>query len=258
MNSFRMKTLSLAVVGLAGLGMAGSAFAVCPTDPAQSGGGAWSSKTVTQGNIAITSPGAAGTACTLQVSLNQNSLLFAKSIVTDTSPQDEPRYRARFYINTAEITGLTNVLRAVEVFNASATTSPPNLSGEEVSINLTGVGGVPGVVFTVADSTQGSGFRQASVALPVAAGVNRVEFDLQGGASGSFRCWVSNETDATVDGSPTPACTMNGINTTGWSGVTQASLGEFSANGQWRSNYTAATHLYLDEFDSRRQTFIGK
>jgi hypothetical protein len=252
-----MKSLSLAVAALTGFGMASAAFADCPADPAAPNG-AWSSKTVTQANLAISTPGLASTSCALQVSLNQNSLLFAKSIVTDTSPQNEGRYRARFYINTAEITGLTSVLRSVQIFNASASTGPANLSGEEVSINLTGSTGAPTVVFTVADSTQGSGFRQAAVALPNAAGPNRVEFDLQGGASGSFRCWVSTDVATTDDGTPTPACTMNGINTTGWSGVTQASLGEFAANGQWRSNYTALTHIYLDEFDSRRQTFIGK
>jgi len=253
-----MKTLLLAVVGLTAIGMAGSALAQCPGDPAVSGGGAWTSKTVSQANLAITSPGLATTNCALQVSLNQGSQLFAKAVVTDTSPQDEGRYRARFYINMAEITGLTSVLRSVEIFNASATTSPANLSGEEVSINLNGSTGAPTVVFTVADSTQGSGFRQAAVALPNAAGVNRVEFDLQGGASGSFRCWVSTDVATTDDQNPTAACTMNAINTSGWSGVTQASMGEFSANNSWRSNYTAATHLYLDEFDSRRQTFIGK
>jgi hypothetical protein len=247
----------LAAVGLVAFGVAGSAFAQCPSDPA-SPNGPWSSKTITQGAQAITTPGNAGTNCRLQVALNQNSLLFAKSIVTDTSPQDEARYRARFYIDTSEITGLTSVLRSVEIFNASATTSPANLSGEMVSINLTGSTGAPTVTFTVADSTQGSGFRQASVALPVAAGVNRVEFDFQSGASGSFKCWISNENDATTEGSPTPACNMSGINSSGWSGVTQASIGEFAANGQWRSNYTSSTHLYFDEFDSRRQTFIGK
>ena len=68
-----MKTLLLAMVGLTAIGMAGSALAQCPTDPAQSGGGAWSSKSVLSGNLAITSPGLASTNCTLQVSINQGA-----------------------------------------------------------------------------------------------------------------------------------------------------------------------------------------
>jgi hypothetical protein len=253
-----MKSLLLAVVGLAALGMASSAFSQCPTDPAQPNG-PWSSKATTQGTLAIHTGGLAGTSCDLQVSLNQSSSLIAKASVTDTSPVDELRYRARFYIDTTEVgSGLLNILRSVEIFNASATNSPANLSGEEVSINLTGSSNAPAVVFTVADSSQGSGFRQVTVPLTVASGVNRIEFDLQGGASGSFNCWVSDAATVTTEGSPTPACAMTGLNTTGWSGVTQASLGEFSANNGFRSFFTASTHLYLDEFDSRRQTFIGK
>ena len=259
MNSFRMKALSVAVLGLSGLGMAGSAFAVCPTDPAVSGGGAWSSKSALSGNLAITSPGLAGTACTLQVSINQNATVIGKAVVTDTSPQDEPRYRARFYISTAEIgAGLTgsNLLRNVAILNASATSGPAGKSGEEVRISLTGANGVPTVTFTIADSNQGSGFQQVSAALPVAAGVNRIEFDLQGGATGSFRYWLSNETDVTTDGAPTG--TVSPINTTAWSGVTQANLGVFAASTNYRSFFSATTHAYVDEFDSRRQTFIGK
>lgn len=260
MKSFEMKALAVAIFGLAGLGMAGSAFAVtCPTDPAAPAG-PWTSKAVTQGVLAITTPGLNGTNCTLQVALNQGSALFAKSTVTDTSPVDEPSYRARFYIDTSEISGLTSVLRSVKIFNAPATTSPAGLSGEEVRIQLSGTTGAPTVVFTIADSTQPSGFNQFAVPLPVAAGVNRIEFHLTQGASAAFRYWVNAAADVTTDtGAPPLGPTViAGINNTGWSGVTQASMGEFGANGGWRTNYTALTHLYFDEFDSRRQTFIGK
>jgi hypothetical protein len=260
MKSFKMKALAVAVLGLTGLGMAGSAFGqACPTDPAAPAG-AWSSKAVTQGVLAITTPGLNGTNCKLQVALNQGSALFAKSAVTDTSPVDEPRYRARFYVDTSEITGLTSVLRSVKIFNASSTTSPAGASGEEVAVQLSGTLGAPTAVFTIADSTQPSGFNQFSILLPNAAGVNRIEFDLTQGASTTFRYWVTDGALVTTDTGAPPAGPnlVAGVNNTGWSGVTQAVMGEFAANNTWRTNYTALTHLYFDEFDSRRQTFIGK
>jgi len=256
MKSFKMKALAVAVLGLTGLGMAGSAFATCPTDPAQSGGGPWSSKAVTQAVQAIVAPGLNATGCKLQVALNQGSALFAKSTVTDTSPVDEPRYRARFYIDTSEISGLTSVLRSVKIFDASSTTGPAGLSGEEVRVQLSGTTGAPTAVITIANSTQTSGFSQIPVALPVAAGVNRIEFDLTQGTNATFRYWVTAATTVTTDAAPTG--TITGVNNTGWSGVTQASMGEFGANNGWRANYTSSTHLYFDEFDSRRQTFIGQ
>lgn len=252
----KMKLLSLALIGLCGY--AGSALAVCPTDPAQPAG-AWSSKAVSQANLAIAANPGMGldtSACRLQVSLNQASALFAKAIVTDTSPANEAHYRARFYIDTTEITGLTSVLRGAKIFNASATSGPASVSGEMVAISLNGSTGAPTLIFTVGDTTQGSGFRQISVPLPVANGSNRVEFDLTQGASATFRYWVTAASATSADATPT--ATVSGINNTGWSGVKQASLGLFVANNGWRANYSAANHIYLDEFDSRRQTFIGQ
>ncbi len=253
----KMKVLSLALVGM--FGYVGAASAACPAGPAIADGGAWSSKAVSQGNMAITANPGMGldtTACRLQVSLNQASPLFAKAIVTDTSPANEVRYRARFYLDTTELTGLTSVLRGAKIFNASATSGPANASGEMVTISMNGSTGAPTLIFTIGDTTQGSGFRQVSVPLPVAQGSNRVEFDLTQGANASFRYWVSAANAVTTDASPTG--TIPGINNTGWSGVKQASLGLFVANNGWRANFASTNHLYVDEFDSRRQTFIGQ
>lgn len=258
MKSFKMKSLAVAVLGLAGF--AGSAMAVCPAGASIANGGAWTSSAVSAAVQAVVAGGygVPATSCKLQVALNQGSASFAKSAVTDTSPVDEPRYRARFYLDPSEITGLTGVLRSVKIFNASSTTGPAGLSGEEVAMQLTGSTGAPTIVFTIADSTQASGFRQVPVALPVPAGPNVIEFDLIQGANVAFRYWVTDPAAATAPTDAAPSGTITGINNTGWSGVTQASMGEFGANNGWRNNYTNLTHLYFDEFDSRRQTFIGR
>ena len=143
-----------------------------------------------------------------------------------------------------------------QIVNACSDATPIGNAKDFIySVNLSASSNAT-ITFTVADSGQASGFRQFSAPLPVASGVNRIEFDLNGGATGSFRYWLSNETDVTADGTPT--ATVSPINTTAWSGVTQANLGVFAASTQYRGFFTASTHLYVDEFDSRRQTFIGK
>ncbi|WP_257387757.1 hypothetical protein [Tahibacter caeni] len=250
-----MKTLSLAMLGLAGMTFAGASMAVCPTDPAAPNG-PWASKTVSAAVLNIVTPGLNSTECRVNVALNSGAALFAKSIVTDTTPENEGRYRARFYVDTTTPAGLTSVLRSVKLFNASATTAPAGLSSEEINITLSGSGGVPSVTFTIADSSQASNLRSVTVPLPNPNGVNRIEFDLGQGASAQFRYWVHAGNVASSDASPTG--TITGVNNSGWSGITQASLGVFAASAQYRSSYGPTDVIGLDEFDSRRQTFIGQ
>lgn len=249
-----MKTLSLAVLGLVGMSFAGASMAQCPSDPAAPAG-PWASKTVSAAVLTVSSPGLNGTTCSVKLALNQNSALFAKSIVTDTTPENEARYRVRFYVDTTALTGMTTVLRSVKLFNASATTSPPSLSSEEINITLSGAGAGPNVIFNVADSTQGSNIRSISVPLPVASGANRIEFDLGQGAAAQFRYWVTAAATVTTDAAPTG--TVTGINNSGWSGITQASMGLFNASNGYRQNYGPTNIVAFDEFDSRRSTFIG-
>jgi len=150
---------------------------------------------------------------------------------------------------------MTNVLRSVKLFNASASTAPATLSSEQINITLSGAATTPNVIFNVADSTQGSNVRSISVPLPVASGANRIEFDLGQGASAQFRYWVTAAATVTTDAAPTG--TVTGINNSGWSGVTQASMGLFNASTGYRANYGPTNIVRFDEFDSRRTSFIG-
>jgi hypothetical protein len=250
-----MKTLSMAVLGLVGMSFAGASMAACPSDPAAPAG-PWASKTVSAAVLSITTPGLVTTECKVTVAFNANSAVFAKAIVTDTTPENEARYRGRFYLDTTALTGLTTVLRQAKIFNASSTTAPAALTSEELIIGLSGAGGVPNVVFTIADSTQGSNARVITVPLPVPNGVNRIEFDLGQGASAQFRYWVHAGNVASTDAAPTG--TITGVNNSGWSGITQASLGLFAGNANFRTAYGPTDTVSLDEFDTRRTTFIGQ
>jgi hypothetical protein len=84
----------------------------------------------------------------------------------------------------------------------------------------------------------------------LSANVNVVEFDLQIGAAGSIALWVNNNNEA----SPTvPAQTVDNAAAVG---IDTAFLGLASPSPQYVTAF-AGTAVGFDQFDSRRQTFIG-
>ena len=157
MNSFRMKALSLAVLGLAGFGMAGSAFAVCPaadqtknTLHSPGGGGAWTSQFIANdASLSIVNPGLNGTGCALQVSVG--GISNSRAFVEDDSPTNESRYRARFYLSIPNIptwggvTNQTGVVLAVQ-----DATAPAQFSSNQMVIRLVG-GATPTVHYELDD-----------------------------------------------------------------------------------------------------------
>jgi hypothetical protein len=257
MKSLTMKALALAVLGLAG----GTAMAACPTIGGSSstpgGGGAWTSQTVTADTFGNSATGLNGTSCGASSAINVGAASNAKGFVTDTSPQNESRYRFRFYIDISGLTGLTVANRQVRIFSAQATTPPAGAPAEEVSVAL--VGGNPASVrFFLGDTGTAGNIKIVSAALPTAttAGQYRIEGDLNSTA-GTFRYWVLDaaaDNSTFNDSNPTGSTTLTD---TGWSGVKQVNLGLFITSTNYRSNLGGQA-LVFDEFDSRRQTFIGQ
>ena len=272
MKSFKMKALALATLGLGGLVMAGSAFGACPTlstntgNSTPGGGGAWSSQSVGGGGFMdIVTPGLNSTSCALSVNIGATPISNVKSYVSDTSPQNESRYRARFYIDKSALT-LSVSNYQTEIFNAFANTAPGTFNTDEIEIYLIG-GATPAVRFFVADAGKASGFATITQPLPSSAsGHYYVEFDLAsgagsssavsctGGSAGCFRYWVTAEGTASSEASPTG---MYSANNGGWSGIKQANLGLFGTSANFRAN-NQSKNFAVDEFDSRRQTFIGQ
>jgi len=253
----KMKVLSLALVGA--FGYVGAASAACPTDPAQSGGGAWSAKNVANdASLTIQTPGLASTECKLNVSVNANALANTRAFVTDESPNDEPRYRARFYLNTSALAGLTLANQQTKIFNASAANSPgAGISTAQITVSLLGSSSGPAVRLLISDASQPSKFKTFTTVLPASASKTyTVEVDLtQGNTANNFKYWVAAVEDAApVEATPT---NQGQVDTTGWSGVTSVNLGLFSTTAGFRAN-VAGQALSLDQFDSRRQTFIGR
>jgi hypothetical protein len=234
----KMNVLALALLGLAGY--AGSAVAGCPGSPVPP----WTAVNALGGTAVIASPGYASTPCRLDSTLTGDVTGFAT--VEDDTPTAEPRYRAQFIINADNLTTL-GIVDAAFAFS----TSDGSTGAAPVSLSLVGDGaGGHFLSYNVADPGQASGGFTGSFAL--AAGPNYVEFDYDNGTEpGSpgphFSIWVNNN----VEGSPdfTTAITSTGVVDTAFLGMAGATPG-YVASSDGKA-------VGFDQFDSRRQNFIG-
>ncbi len=104
---------------------------------------------------------------------------------------------------------------------------------------------------------------QTAVNLPNQTGPNRIEFDLTVGANGvgALRYWVNDAaTTGLTDGAGIPI-TITGGNA-GWVGVKTVFMGMTTPTLNFRSAVAGNGQnvdkvVFFDQFDSRRQTFIG-
>lgn len=231
-----------AVLALAALGFASTSFAQCPASAVPP----WTSQSSLGGSLAIVAGGFDGTACRLNAQITVNGP-GVNAFVRDNTPAGESRYRAQFFINVDTLTGL-NSIQSSKIFGANTDAAHLALSDVvrlSVFGNLAGTTKVLGIL-TVCEGQPGN---QCSATAPLAVGTNRIEFDWQKGATGSLRVWVNNTTEGT------PTVTLNG-NSANWGGVDFATLGLANPSPNFRSAQINRA-VGFDEFDSRRQTFIG-
>jgi hypothetical protein len=226
-----MKVLSLALLGL--VGYAGSAAAGCPSSPVPP----WTAVAALGGTATIVTPGYAGTSCHLASALTGDGSSFAT--VQDDTPASEPRYRAQFIIDPSTLAGL-GLVDGVFVFSAtsSAGGNPP------ISLSVVGDGASGWIVSFNVPSSGGN----VVGSLPLTAGENRVEFDLNSSGN-SFSMWVNNNTEGTPSFGPAAINNGGAVVDTAFLGLAGATPGYLSAfNG---------TAVGFDQFDSRRSVFIG-
>jgi hypothetical protein len=224
----KMKVLSLALVGA--FGYVGAASAACPSSAVPP----WTDVVAFQGTTTIATPGMAGTECKLNAAINAGANAFASAQVHDATPNAEPRYRAQFLINTDALAapGFADV---AQIFSATSAAYP---------LQLTMFGNGTGwfLGYNLGSSVSGS--------VPLAAGENVVEFDLQIGATGSLTFWVNNNSEA----SPTvPAIATDN---SAMVGIDDAYLGLGAPTPSFVNKFGGVA-VGFDQFDSRRQTFIG-
>ena len=238
----------LGLGALAAFGFASSAFAGvnCPASPV----GPWSSQSALGGSVAIVEGGYDSTNCRMDAAITTNGPGVNAFVRDNTPGQDgsESRYRAQFLINADNLTGL-NSIQSAKIFGATANT--PYLNHSDV-IRLTLFGNLQGTqkVLGILTVCEGQSNNQCAATAQLSAGVNRIEIDWNKDAS-NVRVWINaaNENDP-------PVATIN-ANNAGWSGVDYATLGLANASPSYRSAQLNKA-VGFDEFDSRRQTFIGQ
>ncbi len=262
MKSFKVKALALAVFGLGGLAVAGSAMAVtgCPNGPDIANGGAWSAKSVdTKGStLSIVAGGYDSSACKLQSALANNGAAVAQ--VRDDSPlaPGEAHFRAQFIFDPSSLSG-SNGNNQVIIYQANAASSHNGVA-PVVQIYFAGSGGgstTSGKRLFIYGACETGGQCGTPVALPNQTGPNRIEIEsiIGGSGTGVLNYWVNNASTTPIAESSKTAIALTGGNA-GWVGTKTVFMGLSSPTSNYRSVNTNA-NAWFDQYDSRRSTFIG-
>jgi hypothetical protein len=251
-----IKTLVLALAGLSSFAVAGSAFAaLCP------GGSlaAWSAPSVGGGDsaVSVVDGGYDGTTCRMQVNLGDNGA--AHGQVRDDSPNAEARYRAQFIFDPSQL-NFTNGTNQAIIFLANSGGLFKNRLAL-VKILYSGGSSRRLAIVGACDNQATQNQCQTILALPNQTGPNRIEFDLTVGAAGTgaLRYWVNDAaTTGLTDGAGVTIPILGG--NAGWVGVETVFMGMTSPTRQFRNvadGNNVDKLVWFDQFDSRRQTFIG-
>lgn len=207
----------------------------------------------------MTTPGYASTLCKLSVNINAGAVDASRAQVRDETPATETRYRAKFLLKMNGLGALTPTARA-RIFNGQF--NPGNAGVFQLRVEG---GSVSGYVITgfAACSNSVDGDGRCRFNFPIASGdtVNRIEIEWVRASStnatdGAFRYWVN-----AVGASPAPTGTVAGIAGAGLQnfavpGVDQVNLGLIRPNANFRAQEVGSI-VHFDEFESRRQTYIG-
>jgi hypothetical protein len=222
---------------LAGCALAGSSYA--------QGLAAWSGAVDDGGNLSVSTAAAlAGTTYGMQVFVNNET----NKYVFDETPADEPRYRVRFYLDTnSYLPGLPTEDRRARVLLGLDTTPTVTRSLTVVLIRLGTQGGQYLLFFR---ARRNDGTFADSPFINIADGEHLIEVDWQrattpAGTDGQMRVWVDG---GASEGAPT--ATISNI-ANGSQGVDTTWMGTINIKPN------ASGTLYFDEFESRRQTYIG-
>jgi hypothetical protein len=196
---------------------------------------AWSSARTDGGDLSVAaSAGMAGTALGIRAIMDDRAPLY----VQDDSPENEPRYRARFYFDAAGFVPRTP-LRASRLPIFGAFGGPTErLVGILLRVR-------DGRYAISAQVRQPGRLAARTPFIPITAGPHAVEFDWRrssdaAAADGAFELWIDGVLVATLDGLRTGATGVN-----------------FARLGALNVKVPASGSLAWDEFESRRESYIG-
>jgi hypothetical protein len=242
-----MKKLISLMAGLAFFTIPNIAFAQC----ANSNLSAWDLVQNPAGNLNVTAAAAmGGTTCGLAVTTSVQNTGAQKHYVQDNSPASEQRYRAAFCIDPNGVTMPTSgTYRRLKLHMAQCGNGAGCQNYDILQMKLQNVtAGDYSLKTFVRDLNTATAGNKKKFTIDIPdSGPSRIEYDLDL-ANGTLKVWVN----ATAESDP-PAFNFTGLDLSAWAGVNQARLG-FMDKG---INITPGQTYYLDEFESRRQTFIG-
>ena len=206
--------------------------------------GVWSTYQNTDGNINVTDASAmAGTDCGLEIGVSSVN----KNYVADLSPTNELRYRQAMCVDPNSIPMPTSgTFRKLKFHNIQCTSGACTYAGI-LQFKLQNTNSGYEITGFVTDANSNNDTNKFS--FPLADAPNRVEYDLDFNA-GTFKLWV----DATSEGD-TPVVDITGIDLLSimGGGVSEMRLGQVNKP----TSLTPGDSFYVDEPESRRQTFIG-
>jgi hypothetical protein len=207
-------------------------------DVAHAGGSlaGWSFASVDAGDLTA-DPAAAmgGTSWGMRASVDDTRGLY----VQDDTPEDEPRYRARFYVDPGQFDpGLALGHRRTRILVAF-TASPSRRVAAVVLRRLDDEYGIMGRARQDDNSQADTGF------FPITSGPHTVEIDLVPSSGpdandGSFTLWIDGVAVSTLAGLDNGAGAV-----------------DFARLGALSVKQGASGVLRFDEFESRRETYIG-
>lgn len=232
-------TKAILVVGMTLVGS--SAMAQC----VNSNFDAWTSINNPAAKLNVTAGSAmAGTACGMAVETIPQTTNATKHYVQDSSPNSETRYRGAMCMN---LNGLTlpdsGANRRLKTHLVQCTGCA---NTDVVQFKVQNNGGTYQLNTFVRDSNSAGTKNRSLIDVPQT-GPFRLEYDVDLTA-GTFKVWI----DATSEGD-TPAVDVSGLDMAAWPQITRARIGSMDKS----TNVAAGQVFFVDEFESRRQTFIG-
>ena len=204
---------------------------------------AWDVVNNPSGTLNVTAASAmAGTACGLEVGMAHGS----KNYVQDNSPTDEMRYRQKFCFDPNGFTlPSTGTNRKVKIHNAQCLDGNCWSTGV-VQFKLVHTGTSHRITAFVRDANSNNFKNKFNFDIPDSP--TQIEYDLDM-TNGTFKLWLN----ATSESDPTTV-SLTGLDLSQWSGGIDAMrLGQISGP----ANVSLGQSYYIDESESRRQTFIG-
>jgi len=241
-----MKLVNKIIVATAATLFGSAALAQCDN----TNGDAWGQYNNPDSKMNITAGAAmGGTDCGLDNEIsNQNGGQSVRHYTQDGSPNQETRYRAAFCLDPNSLPmATTGSNRRVKIQQAQCTTCE---NSDVVQIKFESV--VPSEyrldLFVRQDNNGSPAQNKSRHFVDIPDAPTRIEYDVDLTA-GTFKLWVNATSE-----SDTPAVDLTGLDTSvKWPYITRARLGNMDKS----NNAGIGSSFYLDEFESRRQTFIG-